>query len=67
MGLKSIDYFLADSLGLLTAAAQVHELQDKLNSTLETLHQQRVLNHHLQLQLSATTQPSNDPEPDLTV
>lgn len=56
-----------DSLGLLTAAAQVHELQDKPNSTLETLHQQRVLNHHLQLQLSATFQPSKDPEPDLTV
>lgn len=67
MGLKSIDFFFADSLGLLTAAAQVHELQDKLNSTLETLHQQRVLNHHLQLQLSATSQPSKDPEPDLTV
>lgn len=45
----------------------MHELQDKLNSTLETLHQQRVLNNHLQLQLSATSQPSKDPEPDLTV
>lgn len=48
-------------------AAQVHELQDKLNSTLETFHQQRVLNHHLQLQLSATSQPSKDPEPGLTI
>lgn len=27
-----------ESLGLLTAAAQVHELHDKLNSILETLH-----------------------------
>lgn len=66
-GVKINWVFLADSLGLLTAAAQGHELQDKLNSTLEILHQQRVLNYHLQLQLSATSQPSKDPEPDLTV
>ncbi|XP_062577807.1 uncharacterized protein LOC134239658 [Saccostrea cucullata] len=35
---------LAGSLDLLTAAAQVQELQDSLKSTVETLHQQRILN-----------------------
>ncbi|XP_062597590.1 uncharacterized protein LOC134259012 isoform X2 [Saccostrea cucullata] len=58
---------LAGSLDLLTAAAQVQELQDSLKSTVETLHQQRILNHHLQLQLSATSQHCTDPEPEFTV
>ena len=41
---------------LLTAAAHIRELQDKLNSTAEALHLQKVLNQHLQLQISSTSQ-----------
>ena len=41
---------------LLTAAAHIRELQDKLNSTAEALHHQKVLNQHLQLQISSTSQ-----------
>lgn len=66
MRFKSIDILFADSLGLLTAAAQVLELQDKLNSTLETLCQPTLLNIHLQQQLLATSQPSKELKPDVT-
>lgn len=62
----TLTFFLADSLGLLTAASQVYELQDKLNSTLETLCQQTLLNIHLQQQLLATSQPSKELKPDVT-
>lgn len=44
-------FFLTDSLELLTAAAHIHKLQDMLKSTEETLHQQKVLSQHLQLQI----------------
>ena len=49
-------FCLTDSLELLTAAAHIRELQDKLNSTAEALHHQKVLNQHLQLQISSTSQ-----------